>query len=214
MNPGGMPLKTMSNYEALIRQNLAAAFKDGIDSLAGCLPARREGPALVFSAFGEACRVSPNAVLLEERPETGPRGLVVSMYASAAQPDTVELEPMVSFRDFQDSMPYQGAFTANSERPLVPHVPAIHTARQTILRIFGAPGELPPDTPGDFSLLLFPLPKIALCYIFYMPDDEFPASATCLFSNNSRRFMPLDGLADTAEYTTRKLLDVIPEAAT
>ncbi|MFO7784824.1 MAG: DUF3786 domain-containing protein [Desulfatiglandales bacterium] len=205
----------MSNYEVLIRQNLSAAFNNGIDTLAARLPARKEGEALEFSAFGAACRVSPSAVLLKERPEKGPRGLVVSMYASSAHPDPVKLEPMVSFRDFQGSMPYQGAFAANSERPLVPHVPAIHATSQNILEVLGAShGELPHDTPGDFSLLLFPLPKIALCYIFYLPDDEFPASVTCLFSNNSRRFMPLDGLADTAEYTTRKLLDLISEAAT
>ena len=181
----------MSNYEVIIRQNLRSAFEDGIDALAARLPARREGETLAFSAFGGTCRISPDVVLLEERPETGPRGLVVSMYASAANPDQVKLEPMVAFRDFQDSMPYQSAFTANSERPLVPNVPAIQAERQGILEIFGGRVEPSPRMPGDFSLLLFPLPKIALCYIFYLPDDDFPASATCLFSNNARRFMPL-----------------------
>jgi len=53
------------------------------------------------------------------------------------------------------------------------------------------------------------LPKIALCYIFYLPDEEFPASVTCLFSNNARLFMPLDGLADVAEYTSRRIIEII-----
>ena len=62
---------------------------------------------------------------------------------------------------------------------------------------------------GDFSFVVYPLPKIALCYIFYDPDEDFPASVTCLFSNNARRFLPLDGLADVGEYTSRKILEIV-----
>jgi hypothetical protein len=53
------------------------------------------------------------------------------------------------------------------------------------------------------------LPEIALCYIFYLPDDEFPASATCLFSANALSFLPLDGVADVAEYTSRGMIQLI-----
>jgi len=49
------------------------------------------------------------------------------------------------------------------------------------------------------------LPKIALLLIFYLPDEDFPASATCLFSTNALSFMPLDGLADVAE-TSKALM--------
>jgi len=53
------------------------------------------------------------------------------------------------------------------------------------------------------------LPKIALLLIFYLPDEDFPASATCLFSSNARSFMPLDGLADVAEYTSNALIGLV-----
>jgi hypothetical protein len=53
------------------------------------------------------------------------------------------------------------------------------------------------------------LPKVALCYIFYLPDEEFPASVTCLFSQNALSFMPLDGLADVAEYTSKVIIQLI-----
>jgi hypothetical protein len=53
-----------------------------------------------------------------------------------------------------------------------------------------------------------PLPKIFLCYIFYEADEEFPPSATCLYSNNANRFMPVDGLADVGEYTSKRILDL------
>ena len=39
--------------------------------------------------------------------------------------------------------------------------------------------------------------------------SDFPASATCLYSNNANRFMPTDRLADVGEYTSRKILNLI-----
>jgi hypothetical protein len=60
-------------------------------------------------------------------------------------------------------------------------------------------------------LVLYPLPKIALLFIFYLPDEDFPASATCLFSANAISFLPLDGLADMAEYTSRSLIALISD---
>jgi len=202
----------MSNYEPLIRNNLSAAFGSGPEALAARLPADRDQDALLMQAFGETCRITPEALSLDGAAETGPRGLVISLYAAQAAADPVHLEPLVAFRDFEGSMPYQGAFAANSERPLIPRAGDLQARREDLCRSLGADSPTPVGTPGDFSLLLMPLPKIALCYIVYLPDDEFPASVTCLFSNNARSFMPLDGLADTAEYTSRKLLDLIEEA--
>ena len=83
---------------------------------------------------------------------------------------------------------------------------------QAILDSFSG-HEPPPDTGGDFSFVLYPLPKIALVYIFYMPDEEFPASVSCLFSANALSFMPLDGLADVAEYTSKGILEIISSSS-
>ncbi len=199
----------MSNYQAITREHLGAAFAGGVAALAARLPARRDGDALSFRAFGKTCRITPDSVLLDGRVETGPRGLVVALYAANAVPDAMQTEPWTAFRDFSGSMPYQGAFAANSERPLVPHALAIQSHHQRIQQVLGRDAAPPEDLPGDVALRLLPLPKIALCYIVHLPDEEFPASVTCLFSNNARSFMPLDGLADTAEYTTRKILDLI-----
>jgi hypothetical protein len=71
-------------------------------------------------------------------------------------------------------------------------------------------GEISQDYDGgDFSIIVRPLPKIKLRYIFYLADEEFPASATCLFSNNALSFLPVDALADTGEYTSKKIIDLI-----
>ena len=66
---------------------------------------------------------------------------------------------------------------------------------------------------GDFSFIVRPLPKISLCYIFYHADEDFPAAVTCLYSNNASGFMPIDGLADVGEYTSKKILALIDRPA-
>ena len=73
-------------------------------------------------------------------------------------------------------------------------------------------GQSPPaGVGGDFSFVVYPLPKIALCYIFYEADEDFPPSATCLFSNNAISFPPIDALADVGEYTSKKILQLVQE---
>jgi len=138
----------------------------------------------------------------------GFRGLLLSLYSTHANPNPIQLEPFKSFKDLPGSMPYQGPFSVNTERTLIPHVPGIKDSRERILHTFGSENaKIAPG--GDFSLLIYPLPKIALCYIFYLPDDEFPAAATCLFSANALSFMPMDGLADVGEYTSKKIIGII-----
>ena len=40
----------------------------------------------------------------------------------------------------------------------------------------------------------------------YNNDEDFPTSVTCLYSNNADQFLPIDGLADIGEYSSKKLL--------
>jgi hypothetical protein len=68
-------------------------------------------------------------------------------------------------------------------------------------------GEVLEDpAPGDFGLRLHPVPKIQLIYLFYLPDETFPANVTCLFSHNADLFLPTDALADVAEYASRAMI--------
>ena len=136
-----------------------------------------------------------------------PKGLLVSLYAAHAGLENIQIEPLKAFKDFPGSMPYHGAFSANSERVLVPHVNKIQEKQAEIISTFN--GEA--IKSGDFSMLLYPFPKIAVCTIFYLEDEDFPPSATCLFSSNALDFMPLDGLADVAEYTSRKIIRMVSE---
>ena len=197
-----------SNYEKIITDNLTRIYANPQGTLEEALPADREGSAFLFRAFGQNCSLEPEKITLDDRPETGPKGLLVSLYATHVNHEPIQLEPFKAFKDLPGSMPYHGAFSANSEQVLVPHVGQIREGREAILGVFS--GEMGPEgVAGDFSFVLYPLPKIALWYIFYLPDEEFPASVTCLFSQNALSFMPLDGLADVAEYTSRAILQLI-----
>jgi hypothetical protein len=197
-----------SNYGKIIEDNLAKINADPTEELEKTLPADRKGHVLLFRAFGQNCTLEPEKVTLDGSPDTGPKGLLVSLYATHVKHEPIRLEPLKAFKDLPGSMPYHGAFSVNSEQVLIPHVTQIKDGQEIVLKAFS--GETGPlGGAGDFSFVLYPLPKIALCYIFYLPDEEFAASVTCLFSHNALSFMPLDGLADVAEYTSKRIIQLI-----
>ena len=118
------------------------------------------------------------------------------------------MEPLKAFKDFPNSMPYAGAFVTHTQQILVPYVEKIQVSIHRIIETLNG-CESPSNVGGDFSFMVYPLPKIALSYIFYEADEDFPASVTCLYSNNALSFLPIDGLADVGEYTSKKILDLI-----
>ena len=198
----------MSTYEDIIKQNLERLYSHRPADLAAQLPAKRVDDDFVFRAFGEPCRLTPEAVMIGDRSETGPPGIIISLYALQASTADCQLTPFKAFREMPDSMPYVGAFASHAEQLLVGHIPEIEHEAGRITRQFN--GDLQAcEAAGDFSIILFPLPKIALHYIFYHADDDFPAAATCLFSSNAAVFLPTDALADTGEYTSKKILNML-----
>jgi hypothetical protein len=196
------------NYARLIRANLNKLYSNLPDDLCQSLPASQKTNCFIFKAFGEQCQIQPQGIFLGHVEETGVLGILISLYALNAHPDPQIVEPLKSFKDFPNSMPYVGAFATHTERILIPHVAEIEKARLTIMEIFQG-RDASRLVGGDFSFLICPLPKISLCYIFYHEDDEFPASVTCLFSSNARTFLPLDALADIGEYTSRKIMNLL-----
>jgi hypothetical protein len=196
------------NYTKIIEDNLARLRPRSLQDLASALPAERKKDALVFKAFGERCRLFQGAIELGGRSETGVLGVLISLYALHAGPQALVVEPLRAFKDLPDSMPYTSAFNTHTENPLIPRVAKIETARPDILKALDG-SKAAFVNSGDFALLVRPLPKIALCYIFYHADDEFPASAKCLFSGNAAEFMPTDALADVGEYTSKKIIELV-----
>ncbi len=199
------------NYAKIVRNNLERLFSGETGRLEKELGATGEGEACVFRAFGKNCRIGPEGIFLDGDKEEGVLGILVSLYALAANPAPVVELPFKAFKEFPDSTPYAGAFATHTEKILAPFVASIEKRRDEIVRRIDGKSA-PPGLPGDFSMMLLPLPKIALCYIFYEADEDFPAGATCLYSNNASLFMPIDGLADVGEYTSKRIIEIAKEA--
>jgi hypothetical protein len=196
------------NYAKIVQDNLDRLYDNLSKDLANNLPGEQYGSRFVFDAFGEKCVIEPKGVKLGEIEHSSVFGILISLYALNACSDICIVSPFKSFKEFPDSMPYVGAFTTHTEQLLVTYVTKI---KESVPRITKAlKGEkAPSESGGDFSFIVYPLPKIALYYIFYEADDDFPASVTCLFSNNANQFMPIDGLADVGEYTSKKIINLI-----
>jgi hypothetical protein len=196
------------SYPKIIVSNLAQIFQKEPNRLELTLPAACRNNGFEFEAFGRQCRLSPAGIELDHRVETGVLGVLVSLYALHAKAMPQVLEPFKSFKDLPQSMPYAGAFTTHTETPLISRVAEIEAAQPRLFKkLSGSTAGFVGS--GDFAFLVRPLPKITLCYVFYHADDEFPASATCLFSNNASDFMPTDGLADVGEYTSKEILALL-----
>jgi len=196
------------NYARIIRSNLEKLYRHLPENLVLNLPGEREGDKFAFEAFGERCEIRPAGIFLGEKPESGVVGILLSLYALHVAPDACILEPLKAFKDFPNSMPYAGAFVTHTQQILVPHVEKIWEARTRITEKLRGQ-KAPSDVEGDFSFVVQPLPKISLCFIFYFADDDFPASATCLYSSNADLFLPIDALADVGEYTAKKILGLV-----
>jgi hypothetical protein len=198
------------NYAGIVQNNIDTLFtrKNAAADLAEQLPGTPDGDGVRFHAFGEPCRVGPEGIFLSDVKQEGPVGIVISLYALSANPRPMIMEPYKAFKDFRDSTPYVGAFAAYTQEALVPHVDAIRESMPEILKTLGGSIDVG-SVGGDFAFRVMPLPKIALCYIFYEADEDFPASVTCLFSGNAVDFIPMDGLADTGEFTSRKIIRLL-----
>jgi hypothetical protein len=197
-----------NNYAKIVRDNLKKLFENLPPDLADALPARQNGDALLFKAFGEKCEIRSDGIFLGNVPQTGVIGILISLFALNATPETCLVEPLKAFKDLPNSMPYAGAFVTHTQQILVPYVEKIQVSTDRIIENLNG-CEAPSGVGGDFSLMVYPLPKIALCYIFYEHDEDFPASVTCLYSNNALSFLPIDALADVGEYTSKKILNII-----
>ncbi len=196
------------NYAKLVQDNLNLLYSNLPTNLKIDLPANQEDQTFTFTAFGEKCRITQQGITLGDQEHSSIFGILISLYALNARPDMCITTPFKSFKELPDSMPYVGAFTTHTELGLIPHVEKIKSSIEIIKETLNG-DDSPAGTAGDFSFVVYPLPKIALCYVFYEADEDFPASATCLYSNNAHQFLPVDGLADVGEYCSKKIMDII-----
>jgi hypothetical protein len=195
-------------YLLIQTEHLEAAWSRGEKMLEQALPAIRKKDCFCFQAFGEECELCPEKISFAGKLITGAEGILISLYARNVLDEPPKLHPLQSFKELPDSRPYQSAFVARSEQVLVSHVQKIQSQQEAIAHRFS--GRINEDAvSGDFSFTLHPLPRIPLYYIFYLPDEEFPAAVTCLFAADATTHLPVDALADVAEYTGKRIIELV-----
>ena len=196
------------NYSKIIQDNLKRLYSKLPSDIDAALPGSKIDDTLVFTAFGKECRITPDSIFLGDGIEDGVIGILISLYALHVNKEQCVTMPLAAFKELPNTMPYVGAFANNTERVLIPFVEKIEKSRKRIIEKLD--GEDASEMiGGDFSFIVSPLPKIKLCYIFYHADEEFPASATCLFSKNVLSFLPVDALADVGEYTSKLITGLL-----
>ncbi len=198
----------MDNYGKIIKDNLARLYKKMPEHLEQLLPGQYQNERFMLKAFGNSCRIGSDGIIVGDKTETGVIGILISLYALHAKADPCIPTPFKAYREIPNSMPYAGAFASHTEQILIPHIDKIEDNLNLIFEALNGESGCGSDG-GDFSFVVRPFPKIKLNYIFYRADDDFPASATCLFSNNALSFLPVDALADTGEYTSKKIIELI-----
>jgi hypothetical protein len=197
-----------NNYSRLVAANLDTLFSGGPPNLAATIPAQKDDDGYLFRAFGESCRISPDGILLDGAPQTGILGILISLYALQATTEQCLCEPFRAFKELPDSMPYAAAFATHTQQPLAPYVEKLESRVNRITATFNT-DPAAAAAGGDFSFRLQPLPKIWLEFICYLPDEDFPAAVTCLYSQNADQFLATDALADVGEYTARKIISML-----
>jgi len=203
-----IPAAMESNYSKIVKENLDKLYGNLPGDLETSLPAVRNGDAFEFTAFGGYCSIRPDGIFIDDQKQEEAVGILISLYALHTNKEHCILEPFRAFKEFPDSMPYIGAFTTHTEKILLPYVHKIKKSGPEIMDRLK--GQKPPShITGDFSFVLHPLPKIALCYIFYDADEDFPPSVICLYSNNALSFIPIAGMADVGEYTSKAIINLL-----
>ncbi|MGD9134592.1 MAG: DUF3786 domain-containing protein, partial [Desulfobacterales bacterium] len=115
----------MSNYAEIIKKNLEQLYSPIAADLADRLPAQQIEDGFILSAFGESCKIGPQGIKLGDTDETGPKGVVISLYALRATHAACQLTPFKAFREMPDSMPYVGAFASRTEQVLFEQIDGI-----------------------------------------------------------------------------------------
>ena len=196
------------NYAKIANDNLCKLYKDLPPNLAEILPARQEADRFIFQAFGETCVISPDGISWGEKQHSSVFDILISLYALNARPDACRTGTVPVFQGIRQQHALCGRFyDAHGAGTGIACGKIKKTGTEKIKTALSGI-DIFSEVGGDFSFVVHPLPKIALCYIFYDADEDFPASVTCLFSNNAHLFLPVDGLADTGEYTSKKIIEI------
>lgn len=192
---------TLENYLAQI---------GGIDLLsrADALGATADDGALNLPFYGTPHRISKEGVFNASGERAHFAVSVVLCRYVLQCPDTAPaLGEWVTYREFKDSAPLTGYFTANTnkiiETTFAGKLPLLEAACQN------AGGRIAEAPSFDLAATFNFLPRIPVFFRYNDRDDEFPAQSSILFRQSAETYLDMECLSIGGTFLTGLLINAV-----
>lgn len=209
---GGLKDETLAPFIARTREELRARNPHTLASLCGV---DYDPSSKLFSIRvldKNLVMTYPDFVAWEasgERHEATPWLLCLLLYYFRTANGAPLTGQWVSYRELPDGMFYHQAFQGYSGDRLARGFGNDLTALETAAQAIGArKGRL-----GDLSFIFDALPRVPICLIYWLGDDDFPPTAKVVFDSSASNYLPTDVLAGVGARLCGLLLDAAGKRA-
>lgn len=117
-------------------------------------------------------------------------------------------DKFISFKELPDGVIYTDPFYRRAIEPMLKVFGSDH---ELFLRVAGKLGGVKRDL-GDVSVTIPVLPKVAITYVMWVADEEFPATGNILFNASAPNYLPTEDYAVVASNVVYKMAGMAREA--
>lgn len=172
---------------------------------AGCL--HKADGALHLALFWEDYTIQPASWAIcrddtGDEPTEFTQALILSYLVTAD--GTPPSGRWIGYRDLPDGMFYAQAFRGYAELRLARELGSdgLSLFRAAAAALHGTPIEI-----GDAGYAFSVLPRVHLCAVYWLGDEDFPSRTSILFEDTAPHYMSTDGLAVLGSHLVNALLD-------
>ena len=198
--------ETRKDFKTACKQFQSRMIGLDLVDAANRIGARLSNDTLIVPFFGQPYRVSPTGVV-DPGGKAATPAVAVALYTYLFKcpdhlpPDTAWL----TFREFKNSGPLAGFFTANTNRLIATRYSGKLGELDAACRVMGASTE-PENSAYDLALTFNALPKVPLSLRFNDRDDDLPAQSVVLFKKSAEDCLDLQSMIILGTYLAGRLI--------
>ena len=199
-------MESRSEFETACKQFQSQMMKMDIAEGAQRIGARLSDDSLIVPLFGQPYRMSARDVRDQSGNKANP-AVAVTLYTYLFRCPN-QLQPnsdWLTFRDFKDSGPLAGYFTANTNRLIASHFSGKLSSLDKACRSLGAK-SIKDDSAYDLVMTFDALPKVPLSLRFNDRDEDLPAQSVMLFQKSAEVCFDLRTMIILGTYLTGNLI--------
>ena len=125
-------------------------------------------------------------------------------YLAKAKGESIRQE-WISFKELPDGFIYINPFTKRTINPMLSLFAKDLDMFLNVAKRLGAQVE----QLGDASVTIQVLPKIAITYVIWQEDEEFPSSGNILFDGSAASYLPTEDYAFLASFVVFKMKELM-----